>query len=113
MKDIMAKEKPTIKPLMQQLADSHKQLRQLETAGTFDEAKVRAVATQQAQTMTELTVQKARIKSEMMQVLTPDQKDKMAKFEARRQARFQKRFQKGENQAPTTETAPGDSAPNQ
>jgi len=113
MKDIMTKEKPTIKPLMQQLTDSHKQLRQLETAGTFDEAKVRAVATQQAQTMTELTVQRARIKSEMMQVLTPDQKDKMAKFEARRQARFQKHFQKGQGQAPATDLAPADSAPNQ
>jgi protein CpxP len=113
MKDIMAKEKPTIKPLMQQLADSHRQMRQLETAGTFDEAKVRALATQQSQTMTELTVQRARIKSELMQVLTPDQKDKMAKFEARRQARFQKRFHQGQNQAPATDTAPAESAPNQ
>src|SRR5262249_52480980 len=113
MKDIMTKEKPTIKPLMQQLADSHKQLRQLETAGTFDEAKVRAVATQQAQTMPELTVRKARIKPEMMQVLTPDKKDKMAKFEARRQTRFQKLFHKGQGQAPSTDTAPADSAPNQ
>jgi Spy/CpxP family protein refolding chaperone len=113
MKDIMTKEKPTIKPLMQQLSDSRKQLRQLETAGAFDEAKVRSVATQQSQTMTELTVQRSRIKSELMQVLTPDQKDKMAKFEARREARFQKRFQKGQDQAPTTDTAPADSAPNQ
>jgi Spy/CpxP family protein refolding chaperone len=113
MKDIMTKEKPTIKPLMQQMAQSHQQLRQLESAGTFDEAKVRALATQQAQTMTELTVQKARIKSELMQVLTPDQKDKMAKFEARRQARFQKRFQHGQEQAPATEQAPAETAPNQ
>ena len=59
MKDIMTKEKPTLKPLMQQLEQGHQQLRQLESAGTFDEAKVRTVATQQAQTMTELTVQKA------------------------------------------------------
>ena len=106
MKDIMTKEKPTIKPLMQQLATSHQQLRQLESAGTFDETKVRAIATQQAQTMTELTVQKARIKSELMQVLTADQKDKMAKFEARRQARFQKHFQHGQSQAPATDAAP-------
>ena len=106
MKDIMTKEKPTIKPLMQQLSQSHQQLRQLESAGTFDEAKVRALATQQAQTMTELTVQKARIKSELMQVLTPDQKDKMAKFETRRQARLQKHFEKDQSQAPATDTTP-------
>jgi periplasmic protein CpxP/Spy len=106
MKDIMTKEKGTLKPLMQQLAQSRQQLKQLESASTFDEEKVRAVATQQTQTMTELTVQKARIKSEMMQVLTPDQKDKMAKFEARRQARFQKHFQHGQDQAPQTESTP-------
>jgi hypothetical protein len=63
--------------------------------------------------MTELTVQRARIKSEMMQVLTQDQKDKMAKFEARRQARFQKHLQRGQGQAPATEAAPQETAPNQ
>jgi protein CpxP len=101
MKDILAKEKPTIRPLMQQLGQGHQQMRQLEQAGTFDEAKVRALATQQSQTVTELMVQKARIKSELIALLTPDQKDKMAKFEARRQARFQKHLQQG--QAPPAE----------
>ena len=101
MKDIMTKEKPSIEPLMQQLRQGHQQMKQLEQAGTFDEAKVRTVASQQTQTMTELMVQKARIKSELMAVLTPDQKDKMAKFEAKRQARFQKHLQ--QNQAPPSE----------
>jgi len=101
MKDILTKEKPTIRPLMQQLAQSHQQMNQLEQAGTFDEAKVRAVATQQSQTMTELMVQKARIKSELMALLAPDQKDKMAKFQARRQTRFQKHFQ--QDQTPPSE----------
>ena len=92
MKSILTKEKPTIQPLMQQLAQGHQQIRQLEEASTFDEAKARALATQQSQTMTELMVQKSRIKSEMMQVLTADQKTKLAAFEARQQARFQRHF---------------------
>ena len=100
MKDILTKEKPSIRPLMQQLAQGRQQMKALEQA-TFDEAKVRAAASQQTQTMTELMVQKARIKSELMAVLTSDQKDKLAKFEARRQARFQKHFQ--QNQAPPSE----------
>src|SRR5215469_8165803 len=74
LKDIMTKEKPTIQPLMQQMASSRQQLRQLENSGTFDETKVRGIATQQAQTMIELIVQRERIQSEMMHVLTPDQK---------------------------------------
>lgn len=96
IKDILAKEKPTIRPLMQQLAQGHQQMQQFEQAGAFDEAKVRTIANQQSQTMTELMVQKTRIKSELMAVLTTDQKDKMAKFEARRAARFQKHLQQGQ-----------------
>lgn len=96
VKDILAKEKPTIRPLIQQLEQAHQQMNQLEQAGTFDETKVRAVANQQSQTMTELLVQKARIKSELMTVLTPEQKDKMAKMEARHAARIQKHLQGGQ-----------------
>jgi len=96
IKDILAKEKPTIRPLMQQLAQGRQQMQQFEQAGAFDEAKVRTIANQQSQTMTELMVQKTRIKSELMAVLTPDQKDRMAKFEARRAARFQKHLQQGQ-----------------
>ena len=96
MKDIIAKEKPTIQPLIQQLAQGHQQMSQLEQASTFNEANVRALASQQSQTMTELMVQKARIKSELVALLTPDQKAKLAKFEARRAARFQKHMQTGQ-----------------
>ena len=91
VKDILAKEKPTIHPLIQQFAQAHQQMSQFEQAGTFDEAKVRA--SQQSLSMTELLVQKARIKSELMAVLTPEQKDKMAKLEARCAARLQKHLQ--------------------
>ncbi|HXY47928.1 MAG TPA: Spy/CpxP family protein refolding chaperone [Terriglobales bacterium] len=93
MKDIMTKEKPTIQPLMQQLAASRRQLEQLQSASPLDEAAVLSVATQQSQTMTQLIVRKAHIKNEMMQVLTADQKAKLAKFAARRQQRFQRHMQ--------------------
>src|SRR4029077_10428077 len=70
VKAIMAKEKPTIQPLMQQMAQGHAQLRDLFVNGAFDEAKVREMASAQTQTITELTVQHARIASELVQVLT-------------------------------------------
>src|ERR1700758_5559973 len=73
VKDILAKEKPTIQPLLDQLKQGHQDLMALETSGTFDEAKVRALAAQHTQAMTELLVQKARIHSELFQLLTPDQ----------------------------------------
>jgi periplasmic protein CpxP/Spy len=94
VKDIMTKERPTLRPLMQQLAQSRMQLEQYQASGNFDEAQVRAMAAQQAQIMTELTVQKARIQSEMIKVLTPDQKSKLAEMQSARQQRFQQRLQK-------------------
>jgi protein CpxP len=93
IKAIWQKEKPTLQPLMQQMKQFHSQMNQLEQGGTFDEAKVRALAGQQSQTMVEMAVQRARIKSEMLQVLTPDQKAKFAAFQAKREQRMQKHMQ--------------------
>jgi protein CpxP len=90
VKAIWAKEKPTLQPLMQQMRQNHSAMIALEASGSFDEAKTRALATQNAQTMIELQVQHARIKSEMMQVLTPDQKAKLAQIEADREAHMSK-----------------------
>ncbi|MGD0792310.1 MAG: Spy/CpxP family protein refolding chaperone [Terriglobales bacterium] len=88
VKAIWEKEKPNLEPLMKQMHQNHANMRALEASGPFDEAKTRALATQNAQTMIELQVQHARIKSEMMQVLTVDQKAKLANFEAKREARM-------------------------
>ena len=101
VKDIMNKEKPALQPLFQQLSQAHHQMRQLEESGNFDEAQVRALANQQSQTITELIVQKARIESEMLQVLTPEQKAKFQSFMDRREQRFKEHLQ-NQNQ-PSTE----------
>jgi len=77
VKEIIAKEKPTFQPLMLQMAQSHIQMRQQVMAGSFDEAKVRELASQQTQILTELTVQRARVESALYQVLTPEQKTKL------------------------------------
>jgi protein CpxP len=89
-KGILDKEKPTLQPLMQQIRQSRHDLMQLEQSGTFDEAKVRDLATKQSSTMTELTVQRARVASELYQLLTVDQKAKLADLMARREQRMQK-----------------------
>ena len=88
LKAIMTKEKPSIQPLLLQMAQGHAQLRDLVINGGYDEAKVRELATQQSQTMTELTVQYARIGSEMVQVLTPEQKSKLTELIKQRQQRM-------------------------
>jgi Spy/CpxP family protein refolding chaperone len=82
IKALWAKEKPTLQPLMQQMRQNHEAMKALEASGPFDEARTRALATQNAQVMIEMQVQHARIKSEMMQVLTPDQKTKFQQLES-------------------------------
>ncbi len=90
VKQILAKDQPALQPLIQQMHQNRQQLRQVIESGTFDEAKVRALASQQTQTMTELTVQKTRMYSDLYQVLTADQKTRLDKFLDRHDRRFAK-----------------------
>ena len=93
VKDILTKEKPTFQPLMLQMARGHSQLRDLVMSGSFDEAKVRELASQQTPVLTELAVQYARIGSEMMQVLTPEQKTKLTALISQHEQRMMNRMQ--------------------
>jgi periplasmic protein CpxP/Spy len=93
VKQIRASEKPTIMPLMEQLHAKRQQLRELEQSGTFDEAKARTLAAEQSQILTNLTVERARIHSQIFNILTPEQKAKATELANRREERFQKRLQ--------------------
>ena len=93
VKAIMAKEKPALQPLMLQMAQGHSLLRDLVMSGSFDEAKVRELASQQTPVLTELAVQYARIGSEMVQVLTPEQKTKLTALISQHEQRMMNRMQ--------------------
>lgn len=105
IKQIMAKEKPTIEPLWQQERQSHEAMKQLIMSGTFDEAKAQTIAQQAAQVQTQLMVEHARTASQAYQVLTAAQKTKLAQFLAKRQQRFSERMKE--------HSAGSESAPNQ
>jgi Spy/CpxP family protein refolding chaperone len=92
MKSVLQKEHATMKPLMLQSHQLDQQLRQY-VEGTYDEAKVQAMVSQQAQTMVQLKVQETRVHNELFQLLTSDQQAKMKEFEANREARMQKHMQ--------------------
>jgi Spy/CpxP family protein refolding chaperone len=101
MKAVLQKERPTLKPLMQQLHEMEQQLRPYQE-GTYDAAKVQAIVAQQSQTLVQLAVEESRIHNELFQLLTPDQQSKMKEFEASREARMQQHMQ-GEASAPPEE----------
>jgi Spy/CpxP family protein refolding chaperone len=95
MKAIMQKEHPAVKPLMQQEHQIDQQLRQY-AEGTYDAAKVQALAAQKAQIQIQLTVAETRIHNELYQTLTADQQSQLKQMEANHEARMQNRA----NQAP-------------
>jgi Spy/CpxP family protein refolding chaperone len=88
VKGVMQKEHATMKPLMQQVHGMQQQLKQY-SEGAYDEAKVQALVTAQAQTLVQLKVQETRIHSEIYQLLTPEQQAKMKEIEANRETRMQ------------------------
>ena len=69
-----------IAPLRQKLEDSLKQLRQAEQTAKFDETAVRAIATNQAQIITEMSVSHARTRSQIHALLTPEQRARADKL---------------------------------
>jgi protein CpxP len=99
MKAVMHKEHSTMKPLMQQVHQMDQQLKQY-VEGTYDEAKVQALVSQQAQTLVQVKVQETRIHNELYQLLTPDQQAKMKEFEANHEARMQKHMPSAAENAP-------------
>jgi Spy/CpxP family protein refolding chaperone len=88
MKAIMQKERPTMRPLIEQQHQLDLELRQY-SEGSFDEAKVRGLATQKSQIQAQLTVEETRIHNEMYQVLTSDQQSQLKQMEADREARIE------------------------
>jgi Spy/CpxP family protein refolding chaperone len=88
IKQIMAKERATRQPMWQQERQSHEAMMQLITSGNFDEAKAQTIAQQATQVQAQLMVEHARTASQAYQVLTADQKTKLAQFLAKRQQRF-------------------------
>ncbi len=105
IKQIFAKEKPTMEPLFKQEMQSHEQMMQLIQSGSFDEAKAQTIATQGAQVHAQLEVQHARVASEAYQVLTAEQKTKLAQLMAKREQRFERHMQDLE-QGSHSEAAP-------
>ena len=81
IKGILETEQPKMQPLMQQLKQERQEMNALTESGTFDEAAVRAAAGKQAQTETDLAVERARVKSQIFAVLTPDQRTKAQEME--------------------------------
>lgn len=93
IKQIMQSEHPAIKPLMEQEMAAHQKMIQLVTSGNFDQAKASAIAAQESQTHLQIEVEHAKIASQIYQLLSSDQKAKVAEIIAQHQQRMQEHMQ--------------------
>jgi periplasmic protein CpxP/Spy len=103
IKNILQAEKAKTQPLRQQLRQN-RLAQDGNATGAFDEARVRAFADKQAQLMSDLTVERARAKSQIFAVLTPDQRQKAVALMQERQQRRQHRMHK--NSGPEASATP-------
>lgn len=79
-------ERSTMDALMKKLDGQRQQLDAATANGQFDEAQVRALAAQQAQTFADLIVEHKRAEAKIYSILTPEQR---ARFDQLRQRRGQ------------------------
>ena len=100
VKQIFQAEKTNMKPLMEQERTAHTQMVQLITSGAFDQSKAAAIAAQESQTHMQLEIAHAKIASQIYQLLSSDQKAKVADIIAQHQQRMQEHMQNKE-QAPS------------
>lgn len=96
-------ERPNFEPLLKQLAANHQQMLVATRGGSFDEAQVRTLANQQAQTLAELMVIRERVISKAYNtVLTPEQRTKADALRQHMLDRMSQKFQEPTNQPTTT-----------
>ena len=77
LKTFLDGERPAIEAIHQRLRATHEQLEAATAGGRFDEAQVRAIATQQGQAHADMVVEHERCKAKVYSVLTAEQRAKL------------------------------------
>src|SRR5271167_1056988 len=95
VKSIMQANRTSTRPLMQQMAQNRVAMLTATSGGAFDQAKVTALANQQAQLMAQMTVNRQSIRSQIYtQVLTPEQRATADQMHQKQITRINERLQK-------------------
>jgi protein CpxP len=98
MKQIRENNRNTVKPIREQMKANRQKLQELSANGNFDAAQVQAIAAQQGTLTAQMIVAREQVKSQMFNILTPEQKAKAAEmkaqFEQKRKERMQKRSER-------------------
>ena len=94
IKTIMQSEKPKIQPLMQDLMQAHQQIQTATDAGTLNQTEALNIIDAHKNALAQLLVEHAKIQSQIMALLTPDQQAKLKTMREHHQQRMQEFMQK-------------------
>jgi periplasmic protein CpxP/Spy len=89
---MLQNDKSANKGLMVNLVTAEKALHEAIVKNPNDETTIRSLSATVGNAKTELTVQRAKIRSQLVTILTPEQKQKLAELDQKRENRFQKRL---------------------
>ena len=79
---IFAAEKPKMQPLLEDLGNAHKQVQEAIDNGTLDQNQALNIIEQHKTQLAQLLAEHARVHSEIMKVLTPDQQAKFKSLQS-------------------------------
>ena len=89
IKSMWESERPTVAPLLQELASEGKEMDSVTAQGSLDDSKVQAIAARQGATVAKLLVEKERLKSKIYtSVLNPEQRSKADELQKRWHSRL-------------------------
>lgn len=80
IRKILEAERSVMQPVHQQLRDNREALQAATKDGQFNEAEVTKLAQKQGELMAQTIVSRERVQSQIWQILTPEQRDKLAKW---------------------------------
>lgn len=103
IKSMMQAQRSSMHPLMQQMGQTRLAMLQATSNGAFDQAKITALANQQAQLQAQFTVQRESMQHQVYtQVLTADQRAKADQMRQQKISRITEHMQKMEQSSAAT-----------
>lgn len=97
VREIITESKRRISPLVESLRSNRENLRKLAFTGSFDEKTVSEIASQSGQIISQIIVERERAKSQIYEILTEEQKIKLAELRAKREEKHKALLSPAEN----------------
>ncbi|MBI2189216.1 MAG: Spy/CpxP family protein refolding chaperone [Acidobacteria bacterium] len=94
IRELMQQHRAAVQPIMERLRVAAEAQRAAVDAAPADEGRIRAAAQQVAEVQADLAVQRARLQSDIVALLTPEQQQRLQQLRAERQSRMEQRRQR-------------------